>query len=73
MIDFHDFLVQKFGQPHPFIRLDRAAFQKTEQEFKRAFILYALQRTDWNKSKAAKLLGYNRNTIRNWIKKYSLD
>jgi len=73
MTDFRTVFIQKFGEPFSFMKLDATAFQKTTVEFKNAFILYALQRADWNQSKAARLSGIHRNTIRKWVKLHDLE
>lgn len=43
------------------------------EEVERDLLLQALQRTGWNRTRAAKLLGLNRDQIRYRITKFSLD
>jgi len=48
-------------------------FQQIVDQFASEIILQALDRTQWNKTQAAKLLGLNRTTLLEMIKKKGLD
>lgn len=49
------------------------SFREITEQFERDLILQALNRTKWVKNKAAKLLGLNRTTLVEKIKKIGLD
>jgi len=48
-------------------------FQQIVDQFASEIILQALDRTQWNKTQAAKLLGLNRTTLLEMIKKKGLE
>ncbi|MBF0621429.1 MAG: sigma 54-interacting transcriptional regulator [Magnetococcales bacterium] len=53
--------------------VDSSDFNKDVEEFENRLILNALDRTNWNKNKAAQLLKLNRTTLVEKIKKKGLD
>jgi len=53
--------------------LDLPAGGLNLDEVERNLVVQALERTGWNKTRAAKLLGLNRDQIHYRIEKYSLS
>ena len=58
--------------PAPRLSASGISFNDEVDQFERDLILQALERTHWNKNKAAQLLGLNRTTLVEKIRKKGL-
>ncbi len=59
--------------PAPHLPPTGLSFKQVVDDFECELILQALEQTDWNKNRAAQLLGLNRTTLLEKIKKKGLD
>ena len=50
-----------------------AIYEMVINTVEKPLLLYIMNRTEGNQSKAAKMLGLNRNTLRKKLKQYNLD
>ena len=50
-----------------------AIYEMVINTVEKPFLLYIMNKTEGNQSKAAKMLGLNRNTLRKKLKQYNLD
>ena len=50
-----------------------AIYEMVINTVEKPLLLYIMNKTEGNQSKAAKMLGLNRNTLRKKLKQYSLD
>ena len=50
-----------------------AIYEMVINTVEKPLLLYIMNKTEGNQSKAAKILGLNRNTLRKKLKKYNLD
>ena len=50
-----------------------AIYEMVINTLEKPLILYIMNKTEGNQSKAAKMLGLNRNTLRKKLKQYNLD
>ena len=50
-----------------------AIYEMVINTVEKPLLLYIMNKTEGNKSKAAKMLGLNRNTLRKKLKQYNLD
>ncbi|MGD9017318.1 MAG: helix-turn-helix domain-containing protein, partial [Desulfobacterales bacterium] len=66
---------QEISFQHPSISVtdDGISLNTAVTEFEKALILQSLEKTNWVKNKAAKLLKLNRTTLVEKIKRYRLD
>ncbi len=49
------------------------AFKERLERYERSLVLEALERTDWNRSRAARDLGLSRKGLKNKVERYGLD
>jgi Fis family transcriptional regulator len=49
------------------------SYAEAVQEFRKEFILTALRDVNWNKTKAARVLGMHRNTLARTLRELNLD
>ena len=50
-----------------------AIYEMVINTLEKPLLLYIMNKTEGNQSKAAKMLGLNRNTLRKKLKQYNLD
>jgi len=50
-----------------------AIYEMVINTIEKPLLLYIMNKTEGNQSKAAKMLGLNRNTLRKKLKQYNLD
>lgn len=50
-----------------------AIYEMVINTLEKPLLLYIMNKTEGNQSKAAKILGLNRNTLRKKLKQYNLD
>ena len=50
-----------------------AIYEMVINTVEKPLLLYIMNKTEGNQSKAAKMLGLNRNTLRKKLKQYNLD
>jgi len=50
-----------------------AIYEMVINTIEKPLLLYIMNKTEGNQSKAAKILGLNRNTLRKKLKQYNLD
>ena len=50
-----------------------AIYEMVINNVEKPLLLYIMNKTEGNQSKAAKMLGLNRNTLRKKLKQYNLD
>ena len=50
-----------------------AIYEMVINSVEKPLLLYIMNKTEGNQSKAAKMLGLNRNTLRKKLKQYNLD
>ncbi len=50
-----------------------AIYEMVVNTVEKPLLLYIMNKTEGNQSKAAKMLGLNRNTLRKKLKQYNLD
>ena len=50
-----------------------AIYEMVINNVEKPLLLYIMNKTEGNQSKAAKILGLNRNTLRKKLKQYNLD
>lgn len=57
------------------LRMHRTGILYSEalEEFRKQFILVALRKVDWNKSKAARALGMHRSTLVRTLRELNID
>ena len=65
--------IKSVGISHEPILEDGITFEKAVKDYEKRLILEALEKSNWVKTKAAKLLNINRTTLVEKIKKQNLD
>jgi DNA-binding NtrC family response regulator len=73
VLDTKDFPIARTGRAETTDGLELPAYGIDLEQVERSFVVQALTRTDWNQTRAATLLGLNRDQIRYRIEKFAIS